>query len=453
MDYNNDTSRINQGMQRPGTNGPMNPGMPPQGMPMQGMPGGMQRPGTNGPMNPGMPPQGMPGGMQRPGTNGPVNPGMPPQGMPMQGPAGRNPRSVGMNTDDISARLAKGIEGRINSNNNEPDRKERHGLSIEKDLTADRSAGFKQFGEGMMQKFASFRIPSGVIEGISGASHLIFGAILVLCLIIALIAFGKGHGSSRRSYNIPTDMTTYSGIFLNAYNKAVAGSLTGAGTPAPETLYDEDGTEVPPAPTAIGEDPFNSDTGSDTSDTGSDAQDDSSYPVSDSEVTGAAMVLDSGTSGPRSHKDLLSELDSAIGSGDIKSVGGKMAYEDENGNLKGYPESVVSHFISYMSANSDKKSALMAELSDEKYSAQHDEAYVVKLPLIKFVVNMGYDNTTVSISGFSDQVVNAGQSADIAPLLPCMYTLTISNPEWPEATTRDIEANVSEPAISINIKP
>ena len=95
----------------------------------------------------------------------------------------------------------------------------------------------------------------------------------------------------------------------------------------------------------------------------------------------------------------------------------------------------------------------MTELSDDKYSGQNGSAFVVKLPIIKFVVNMGYDNTTVSISGFSDQLVNAGQSADIAPLLPCMYTLTISNPEWPESTTRDIEANVSEPTISINIKP
>ena len=66
---------------------------------------------------------------------------------------------------------------------------------------------------------------------------------------------------------------------------------------------------------------------------------------------------------------------------------------------------------------------------------------------------MGYDNTTVSIPGFNEQVVNAGQSADIAPLLPCMYTLTISNPDWNDVVTRDIEANINESTISINIKP
>ena len=106
-----------------------------------------------------------------------------------------------------------------------------------------------------------------------------------------------------------------------------------------------------------------------------------------------------------------------------------------------------------MSTNSDKRSALIAELGNDKYSAQNGSAFIVKLPYIKFVVNMGYDNTTISLPGFSDQVVNAGQSADIAPLLPCMYTLTINNPDWSEAVTRDIEANVNESTISINIKP
>ena len=95
----------------------------------------------------------------------------------------------------------------------------------------------------------------------------------------------------------------------------------------------------------------------------------------------------------------------------------------------------------------------MEQLKDDKYSAQNDGAYIVKLPFIKFVVNMGYDDTTISLPGFSDQVVNAGQSADIAPLLPCMYTLSISNPDWSEPVTRDIEANVNEATISINIKP
>jgi hypothetical protein len=170
------------------------------------------------------------------------------------------------------------------------------------------------------------------------------------------------------------------------------------------------------------------------------------------------MVVDSGSGSDgykqaESYKELLTQLETAIASGDTAFVGTKLAYEDENGAIKGYPQSVVDHFVTYMSTNSDKRSALIAELGNDKYSAQNGSAFIVKLPYIKFVVNMGYDNTTISLPGFSDQVVNAGQSADIAPLLPCMYTLTINNPEWSEAVTRDIEANVNESTISINIKP
>ena len=170
------------------------------------------------------------------------------------------------------------------------------------------------------------------------------------------------------------------------------------------------------------------------------------------------MVVDSGsgTDGYKqaeSYNELLTQLETAMASGDKAFVGTKLAYEDESGNLKGFPESVVDHFVTYMSTNSDKRSAFINELSNDKYSGQNGSAFVVKLPLIKFVVNMGYDDTTISLPGFSDQVVNAGQSADIAPLLPCMYTLTISNPAWSEPVTRDIEANVNEATISINIKP
>ena len=449
-----------QGMVRPGM--PGQPGMPPQGMARPGMPGqpgmppqGMMRPGMQG--QPGMPPQGMvrpgmpgqpgmpPQGMVRPGMPG--QSGMPPQGMPGQGIGGSAPQGRGMfgsanagkpasNTDAVSARLAKGIEDSISEKGRERE-------------------PAKLFGDGFKGKLPSFSIPSGLTDGLTAYAPYIFGAILVLCLIISLAAYGKGHKSSGKSYNIPKDMVTYSGVFKNAYEKAASGAL-GSGTVANMgATYNDDGTEVPAAPTAVGEDPMAEDvSGSD--DAGSSSSSSSSSSDSTGEVTGAAMVLDDGSSSggqAESYKELLSQLDSAIASGDTAFVGSKLAYEDENGNLKGYPQSVVDHFVTYMSANSDKRSTLMTELSDDKYSGQNNNAFVVKLPLIKFVVNMGYDNTTVSISGFSDQLVNAGQSADIAPLLPCMYTLTISNPEWPESTTRDIEANVSEPTISINIKP
>ena len=242
-------------------------------------------------------------------------------------------------------------------------------------------------------------------------------------------------------------MITYTGIFRNIYEKAASGTL-GSSQAGSGVLYDDDGTEVPAAPTAIGEEPGS----------GYASGAGGTSTAGDGSASGATMALDSGEgtanfSQAESYKELLTQVESAIASGDTDFIGRKFAYEDEDGNLKGYPQSVIDHFVTYMSTNSDKRSALMAELESDKYQGQNEDAFVVKLPYIKFVVNMGYDNTTISLPGFSDQIVNAGQSADIAPLLPCMYTLTISNPEWSEPVTRDIEANVNEATISINIKP
>ncbi len=290
----------------------------------------------------------------------------------------------------------------------------------------------------------SISLPEGLTAGISTFSTYIYAGILVLCLIISLVAYGKNHKGEGggRSVSAPPDMLTYSGIFKNAYEAAASGSIsdTKAGV-----LYNDDGTEVPAAPTAVGEEvPSATDSAEDALASSGDSSDAGSSDSSSS----------SGSYGTaESYKELLTQLESAIAAGDTAFVASKMAYEDESGTLKAYPQTVVDHFVSYMSSNTDKLSSLMVDLSNDKYSGQNDGDFIVKLPYIKFVVNMGYDNTTVSLPGFSDQVVNAGQSADIAPLLPCMYTLTISNPDWNDVVTRDIEANINESTISINIKP
>ena len=341
----------------------------------------------------------------------------------------------------------------------QPRIKSRTPLPPENDDEPKREKGSRLFGSGDKENTAraggglSIAIPQGLVAGISSASGIVYGGILCVCLVIALIAYGTTHKASGKTYNIPTDMVTYNGLFRDIYENALTGGFNKPAGP----MYDENGTEVPAAPTAIGEETA---AGMGTQDQGtaeSGAQDNTAG-ASEGSASGAAMVVDSGsgTDGYKqaeSYNELLTQLETAMASGDKAFVGTKLAYEDESGNLKGFPESVVDHFVTYMSTNSDKRSAFINELSNDKYSGQNGSAFVVKLPLIKFVVNMGYDDTTISLPGFSDQVVNAGQSADIAPLLPCMYTLTISNPAWSEPVTRDIEANVNEATISINIKP
>ncbi|MCR5420630.1 MAG: hypothetical protein K6E98_06480 [Lachnospiraceae bacterium] len=444
-----------------GMNRRMNPQM--QGMPIQN--------GVNQRMNPGM--QGMP--MQN-GMNQRMNPGM--QGMPIQNGMNQrmNPKMQGVPVQDgMNQRVNPKMQGISDKRNPNPGDDPEH-LSSGRLMSRLRneekkgSRGNDYSGRYDKRKvnnpnnlFGNDREDSGrerngvlsanIMEGLTGYSAIVYSGILLLCLFIALLAYGKTHKSSEREYNIPTDMVTYNGLFKNIYENAVAGGLKKSAS----NMYNEDGTEVPAAPTAIGEQPVTEGSSGENglSEASTDTADNTD---SKGQTSGATMVLDNGSesseySRAESYKELLSQLEKAIASGDTDFVGTKLAYEDDQGNLKGYPQSVVDHFVTYMSTNSEKRTALLEEFSDDKYSAQNEGVFLVKLPYIKFVVNMGYDDTTISLPGFSDQVVNAGQSADIAPLLPCMYTLTISNPAWSEPVTRDIEANVNESTISINIKP
>ena len=457
----------NQGMPNPGipNQGIPNRGVPNQGIPNQGMPNrGMPNQGMP---NPGIPNQGMPNrGMPNPGmpNHGMLNPGMPNQGMPNHGMPNQGMPNRGMpNPGMVNPNVRPPISASPGNVHPLPTRADiasnRLAREIEKSVGGDRKSEGQEGGLGLRQAGRSLRagraiaVPEGLIEGISGLSSYIFGGILIICLIVSLVAYGKGHkgGSVRTAKaSIPTEMITYTGIFRNAYEAAAAGSLSGAGSDS-GVLYNDDGTMVPAAPTAIGEETPAATDPDDFDPAAISSGDDETAGGSGSEGTDSAS---SGSYGQaESYKELLDQLEKAIASGDSSFVASKMAYEDESGTLKAFPQTVVDHFVTYMSSNTDKLSALMTDLSSDKYSGQNDGDFIVKLPYIKFVVNMGYDNTTVSIPGFNEQVVNAGQSADIAPLLPCMYTLTISNPDWNDVVTRDIEANINESTISINIKP
>ena len=103
-----------------------------------------------------------------------------------------------------------------------------------------------------------------------------------------------------------------------------------------------------------------------------------------------------------------------------------------------------------MSENADKRAAFLEEIKDEsQFSAKNGSAYIVKLPLLQFTINMGYDGTTISISGFSDQQMDSGQSAIVSPLLPCMYTIHAETAKGSQ--TSEVECNMNEGNLKINI--
>ncbi len=175
-----------------------------------------------------------------------------------------------------------------------------------------------------------------------------------------------------------------------------------------------------------------------------------------SQTSGASMVLDGGQGmegyeEAASHEELVAQLDSALAAADYSFAGMKLAYKDDYGELKGYPQSVVSYFTDYMSANTEKRNEFINKIKDQSFSGSNNSALVVVLPVIKFTVNMAYDNTTVSVPGFGDQVVNSGQSAVIKPLLPCMYSVTLSNDQWNAPVTKELETNLDELSYSLSV--
>lgn len=179
-----------------------------------------------------------------------------------------------------------------------------------------------------------------------------------------------------------------------------------------------------------------------------------------------AVNLDDGTNSiagytaATSHSELVTQIESALAANDYEFIGSKIAYQDENtGSLAGYPLSLIKQFTQYMSTNSEKRASFVSTIGSDEYSAQNGSAYLIKLPVMKFTVKMGestdtfvLDNTIVSVSGFSDQIVNGNQQAAIYPLLPCMYTVTLTNNAWPTPSqSQEIEATLGEGNLEIKV--
>lgn len=277
--------------------------------------------------------------------------------------------------------------------------------------------------------------------GIMDYAWIVYVAVLCLCLMISMIAYGKSGGSSKSGYSYPRDLIVTNGILDQIYDDYYSGGL-GSNYDASAS---SDGSNVGTAAEGVASNDVPSDSSAGSGDEN----------VLPNATTGATMGLDTGGSyesysAATSYQQVVEQLSTALAAGDVQFVGRKLAYEDETtGTLIGYPQSVVEHFVTYMAANPEKRDNFIGTIGGESFSAQNGDAYVVKLPLLKFTVNMGYDDTTLSISGFSDQILNAGQSATVQPLLPCMYTITVATSGG--AQSSEVEANMNEGNLQINI--
>ncbi len=290
---------------------------------------------------------------------------------------------------------------------------------------------------------ASFHRSGGILD----YAWVAYSGVLALAVAVALIAYSIG-GTNREGIYYPQNVPTITGVVKDIFADYRAGGLG--------TKYDSQGASN------SNTQPGGGHGGTATADAGTADADttallgEETASAAPNSTTGATMALDVGSTygnyqSATSHEELLTQLDQAMAAGDTGFVGMKLCYEDEESkSLIGYPESVVEHFTKYMADNSDKRANFLAEVKDEAtFSVKNGSAYLVKLPLLQFTINMGYDGTTISISGFADQKMDSGQSAVVSPLLPCMYTIHAQTATGEQ--TSEIECNMNEGNLKINI--
>lgn len=294
------------------------------------------------------------------------------------------------------------------------------------------------------------RRPSNTVRrsgGILDYAWLAFSGVIALCLTVAICIYSF-NGVSHDGIYYPTRIPTVGGVVKDIieeyWNGGLGSKHAAIGTAKADALL---GSSTGAQSEAGAENT------SDDSSLLGDSKDGSTAPNT---TVGATMALDTGGDygdykSAASYDELLQQLDKALSANDFGFVGTKLSYtEEDDGPLIGYPQSVVEHFTQYMFDNPSKKESFLAEIKDaDTFMAKNVSAYVVKLPRVQFTVNMGYDDATLSISGFTDKQMNSGQSAAVSPLLPCMYTIHVSTPGG--SKTSEVECNLSEGDLAVNI--
>ena len=266
-------------------------------------------------------------------------------------------------------------------------------------------------------------------SGIMNYAWILYCIVLAICLIFAISVYSK-KANKIEGYRYPSYIFSVNGVLNRIYDDYSSGGLGFKYQNEVDTASEVDTESL------LG----NSIT-------------ESTLPNT---TTGATMTLDTGSTFKSygialTYSELLEQLKKALEANEFDFVGMKLAYEDEEtGSLIGYPPSVVEHFTEYMSDNQGKRELFIENISDEgKYMVKNGSAYLVKLPILRFTINMGYDNTNVSVSGFSDRKMDAGQSAVVSPLLPCMYTITVTTAEGSQSS--EVECDMGEGNLQVNI--
>ncbi len=261
-----------------------------------------------------------------------------------------------------------------------------------------------------------------------GLGLFAFGGLLTLAIIVSCVFYMLN--VNKEPFVYPTGVVTINGVLTDIYaaGSAAASSLTATDvtgtTTMPDGTVDASATD-PAAGTVVG-------TGDVTALTGTT----STYP----EAT--------------SHAELLTQIDNALSLGDKAFITNKLLCRDTSGNYIGYSVEAIDAFVTYMSANADKRSTFITSVADEAtYSTVTQDVYYLTLPKISVSADIGYPDTTVSLTTFADAVADGTTPIEFGPLLPMNYTFTITNTAlWANPTSKDIEVKLSDTVIPIVIK-
>lgn len=258
-----------------------------------------------------------------------------------------------------------------------------------------------------------------------GMGLVIFGALLALAIIISCVVYMLS--ANKEPFEYPVNIVTINGILTDIYSPdtATASSLTGDMAATDPSI-----TTDPAAADAAGTTGMT--TGADTA-----------------ALTGSTSTYPEATS----HEELLTQIDNALSLGDKAFITNKLLCKDTSGNFIGYSVETIDAFVAYMSGNPDKRSAFITSVADAAtYSTVTQDIYYLSIPKIVATIEVGYADTTVSMTSFQDTIVDGVTPLELGPLLPMDYTFTISNAAWPEPVSQVVPVGLDKTNIPIKVK-
>jgi hypothetical protein len=241
----------------------------------------------------------------------------------------------------------------------------------------------------------------------------IFGALLAVAIIVSCIVYF--FTTNKEPFVYPLEVVTISGVLTDIYSTGTGEQLAEAGSITDPATAGATGSPI-------------------------------------TSVSAASAAVTSNYSEATSHQELLTQIDGALAAGDKAFITQKLLCKATAGDYIGYSAEAIDAFVTYMIANPEKRTTFIASVADANtYSTMTQDVYYLTLPEVKFVINIAYADTTVSISTFADTVVNGTDVLEQGPLLPMMYTFTVSNAAWANPSSQEIEVTLANPTIGINI--